>query len=222
MLSRMKIASCFFVAGLLTHIHTVAVADDTQEANDVMGLSLEQLMAVKVTSASKYEQKQSEVAASVYVITREEIKAFGWRTIDEALASLPGLYTTFDYQYSYLGARGFAIPGDFNTRVLVLINGNRFNDPVYDGGPVGLQFPLDMDLIERIEFIPGPGGAVYGQNAMFGVVNVITRTGATVDGTELSVSYQNLQERVGGRVSWGKLFDSGCFVICIGHRRTGA
>lgn len=213
MLSRIKIARCFFVAGIFTHVHTVAGANDTHDANDVMGLSLEQLLAAKVTSASKYEQKQSEVAASVYVITREEIKTFGWRTIDEALASLPGLYTTFDYQSTYFGARGFAIPGDFNTRVLILINGNRFNDPVYDGGPLGMQFPLDMDLIERIEFIPGPGGAVYGQNAMFGVVNVITRTGATVDGTELSASYQTLQQQVGGRVSWGKLFDSGMGVL---------
>ena len=61
-----------------------------------------------------------------------------------------------------MGARGFGLPGDVNTRLLVTINGNRVNDPTFDQGPFGQTFPLDLDLVERIEFIPGPGGAVYG------------------------------------------------------------
>jgi iron complex outermembrane receptor protein len=68
-----------------------------------------------------------------------------------------------------------------NTRLLVTINGNRINDPIFDTGPTGRDFPLDLALVERIEFIPGPGSAVHGQNAMFGVVNVITLTGASLD-----------------------------------------
>ncbi len=179
-------------------------------ASDVTSnLSLEQLLALSINGASKYEQKQSDVAASVCVITRNEIRAFGWRTMDEALASLPGIYTTYDRQHVYLGTRGIGVSGDYNTRALVLINGNRVNDPFYDGGPVGREFPLDIDLIERIEYIPGPGGAVYGQNAMFGVVNVITRRGATIDGTELAAAYQRPQAQREGRASWGRLFDNG-------------
>jgi outer membrane cobalamin receptor len=77
---------------------------------DLTTLSLEQLLEVKVVGASKYEQKQSEVAAAVSVITRQEIDAFGWRTIDEALATLPGVYTTYDRQYNYVGTRGFSVP----------------------------------------------------------------------------------------------------------------
>ena len=164
----------------------LALALPAQAETELTGLNLEQLLETTVTSASKYEQKQSEVAASVSIITRDEIKAFGWRTLDQALASLPGIHTTYDRQYSYLGTRGFGLPGDFNTRVLLAINGNRVNDLVYDSAAFGRDFPLDLDLIERIEFVAGPGGAVYGQNAMFGVVNVITRTGAQVDGGELS------------------------------------
>lgn len=201
-----KPAVHFFFAGLFACAQSTARATNT---DDVSELSLEQLLAVNIIGASKYEQKQSEVAAAVSVITRNEIKAFGWRTLDEALASLPGVYITYDRQYTYLGTRGFGVPGDFNTRVLVLINGNRSNDPIYDGGPFGRQFPLDMDLIERIEFIPGPGGAVYGQNAMFGVVNVITRSGAMLDGTELAAATQSPQAQREGRASWGKLFDNG-------------
>jgi len=182
-------------------------------ADDLTALSLEQLLKVTIVGASKYEQKQSEVAAAVSVITRQEIKAFGWRTLNEALASLPGVHTTYDRQYRYLGARGFGLPGDFNTRVLITINGNRVNDPTFDQGPNGRDFPVDMDLIERIEFIPGPGGAVYGQNAMFGVVNVITRRGADVGGAELAAAYESPQALREGRASWGKAFANGVDVL---------
>jgi iron complex outermembrane receptor protein len=174
---------------------------------------LEQLLNIRIIGASKYEQKQGEVAAAVSVITREEIQTFGWRTLAEALSSLPGMYTSYNRQNTIVGARGFGLPGDFNTRLLVMINGNRVNDPTYDAGRFGWDFPLDMDLIERIEFVPGPGGAVYGQNAMFGVVNVITRTGAAVGGAELSGSFQDPQMLREGRASWGRSFDDGTDVL---------
>jgi iron complex outermembrane receptor protein len=195
-------------SALLLLLSLVAVPP-AHAGTDLTTLSLEQLMGLTVVGASKYEQKQSEVAASVSVITREEIRAFGWRTIGEALASLPGIHTTYDRQYSFVGARGFGLPGDYNTRVLLTINGNRSNDVTYDQAPMGRDFPLDMDLVERIEFIPGPGGAVYGQNAMFGVVNVITRSGASVDGVEIAAAWQRPQRLGEGRASWGRKLDNG-------------
>jgi len=190
----------------VTALHQAVAADVTE-------MSLEQLMQIGVVGASKYEQKQSEIGAAVSVITREEIKAFGWRTIDEALASLPGVYVTYDRQFTYLGVRGFSLPGDYNTRVLMTINGNRVNDPVFDSGPFGRELPIDMDLIERIEYIPGPGGAVYGQNAMFAVVNIVTRSGQEVSGAELAVGYQQPQSMAEGRASWGERFDNGVDVL---------
>ena len=177
-------------------------------AEELADLSLEQLMAVPVVGASKYEQTQDRVAAAVTVITRDEIRSFGWRTLDEALATLPGVHTTYDRQYSYVGVRGFGLAGDYMTRVLVTIDGVRVNEPMYDGAPFGRMLPLDMDLVERIEFIPGPGGAIYGQNAMFGVVNVITRKGAALDGGEFSASWQWPQAARKARVSWGKRLDN--------------
>ena len=180
---------------------------------DITQMSLEQLLDVTIIGASKYAQKQDEVAAAVSVITRDEIKAFGWRTIDEALASLPGVHTTYDRQYNYIGTRGFGLPGDFNTRLLLTVNGNRVNDVVYDAALSGRAFPVDVDLIERIEFIPGPGGAVYGQNALFGVVNVVTRNGEGVNGTELAVAYQDLHAAREGRVTWGRTLDNGLDVV---------
>lgn len=182
-------------------------------STDITQLSLEQLLDVTIVGASKYAQKQDEVAAAVSVITRDEIRAFGWRTIDEALASLPGVHSTYDRQYNYIGTRGFGLPGDFNTRLLLTVNGNRINDVVYDAAISGRAFPVDVDLIERIEFIPGPGGAVYGQNALFGVVNVVTRSGEGVNGTELAVAYQDRHAVREGRVTWGKSLDNGLDVV---------
>ena len=191
----------------------VACPSFAESTTDLTSLRLEQLLNISVVGASKYEQKQSEIAAAVSVITRQDIKTFGWRTLGEALASLPGVHTTYDRQYTYFGARGFGLPGDFNTRVLVTINGNRINDPVYDTGPFGHSFPLDMGLVERIEYIPGPGSAVHGQNAMFGVVNVVTRNGDSLDGGELAVAYQGPQATREGRASWGQRFDNGLDVL---------
>jgi iron complex outermembrane receptor protein len=190
-----------------------AVSVQANPSAELTTLSLEQLLDVTIIGASKYEQKQGEAAAAVSVITRQEIKAFGWRTLAEALASLPGVSTTYDRHITYLGSRGFGLPGDFDTRVLVMIDGNRVNDPTFDGGRFGREFPIDMDLIERIEFIPGPGGAVYGQNAMLGVVNVITRRGAGLAGAELSAAYQDPQALGEGRASWGKALDDGTDVM---------
>ncbi|MBS0498430.1 MAG: TonB-dependent receptor [Proteobacteria bacterium] len=178
-------------------------------ATDLEQMSLEQLMNINVVGASKYEQKQQQVAAAVSVITRKDIRTYGWRTLNQALASLPGIHPTYDYQYEYLGTRGFGLPGDFNTRVLITINGNRINDATYDQGPTGRDFPLDIDLIERIEFIPGPGSAVYGQNAMLGVVNIVTRKGADINGAELSASYQTAETMPQERVTLGKQFANG-------------
>lgn len=191
----------------------LALAPSAYGADDLTELNIEDLMQVTVTSASKYEQKQSEVAAAVSVIGGDEIRAFGWRTLGEALASLPGIHLTYDRQYTYLGTRGFGLPGDYNSRVLLAVNGNRLNDVVYDSALLGREFPVDVALIERIEFIAGPGGAVYGQNAMFGVVNVITRDGARLDGGEVAVGWQEPQAQREGRASWGKRLDNGVDVL---------
>jgi len=193
----------------LTATTTMAESDP----DDLTLLSIEQLLAVQITGASKYSQKQTDVAAAVSVITREEIIDNGWRNLTEAINSLPGVYSTYDRQYTYIGVRGFGLPGDYNTRVLITINGNRINDSVYDQALMGNGFPVDIDLIERIEFIPGPGGAIYGQNAMLGVINVVTRKGTNLHGTELAVSYQSPQNAGTARVSWGQPLNNGGAIL---------
>lgn len=151
---------------------TSAQADSLAELG---AMSLDSLLDVEVTGASKFTQSVGESASSASVIGAAEIRALGFRTLAEALRSMRGLSVNSDRMYSYLGVRGLSAPGDFNTRVLLLIDGIRVNDGVYDQASLGSEFPLDLDVVERIEFIPGQGSAVHGANALFGVVNVVTR-----------------------------------------------
>ena len=166
-------------------------------------LSLEQLVGMRtVTAASKFEQLISEAPSAVVILTGADIKEFGWRTLADALSSLPGVYVTDDRNYSYLGARGFLRPGDYNSRFLLLVDGARVNDAVYDQALLGTEALVDIDLVQRIEFVPGPGSAVYGSNAVFGVINVVTKEGSDLNGTRLAVAAGSHGERR-LRASWG-------------------
>lgn len=154
-----------------------------QSAIELAELPLARLLDMEVSGASRVAGRRSESAASVSVITRDEIEALGWRTLGEALRSLRGTMLASDRTYDYAGVRGFYASGDYNTRVLLLIDGNRVNDRLYDQAYLGGEFPLEIDEVERIEFIPGQGSAVYGANALFGVVNVITRSAGARGGS---------------------------------------
>lgn len=140
--------------------------------------SLEDLLEIQVSSAARRLQSPSEAPSMVSVVTASEIHRFGWRSLGEALASFRGLSTTYDRSYTYLGVRGFGRPGDYTSRVLLMIDGHPVNDGVYDQAPIGPEFPLDMELVDRIEFVPGAGSVMYGGNAVLGVINVVTKTGA--------------------------------------------
>src|SRR5262245_41497727 len=141
-----------------------------------------------VFGASKYEQKPSDAPASVSIITSEEIQRFGYRTLSEILRSVRGFFTTYDRNYSYIGARGFDRPGDYDTRVLLLLDGHRINDNIYDQSPIGTETLIDVDAIERIEIIRGPSSSLYGTNAFLAVINVITKSGRDLKGTEVAAT----------------------------------
>jgi outer membrane receptor for ferrienterochelin and colicins len=156
---------------------------------DLSELSLEELMEIrieKVSGASKYEQKVTRAPASVTIVTAAEIQQYGHQTLGAVLRSVRGLYVSNDSNYSYLGARGFLRPGDYNTRMLVLIDGHRMNDSVYDSANFEHENMVDADMIERVEIIRGPSSSIYGSSAFFGVVNIVTRPAAELPGGEIS------------------------------------
>ena len=180
-------------------------------------LSLQQLMQIEVPtvfSASKFQQKATEAPSSVTVITSDEIKLYGWRTLGDLLASVQGFYVTYDRDYQYLGVRGVNL-GDFNSRILVLVNGHRINNDLNDGAAIGTAFLLDVDLIDRVEIVRGPGSALYGNNAFFGVINVITHQGKQVNGVEASGMYGSY-DAYSGRVTLGEQFTNGLQFLLSG------
>lgn len=104
--------------------------------------------------------------------------------------------------------RGFGRPGDYNSRLLILVDGHRMNDNIYASGAVGTDFVLDLDLIDRVEIIRGPGSSLYGTGAFFGVVNVITRKGSDVAGTEVAATAGS-QDTYKGRLTYGRSLSNG-------------
>lgn len=197
-----RLSSLLAMAGWLAAFPSLAA-----NTGDLTELSLEDLLQVEVTTASKYKQDSRETPSQVQVITADEIRQYGWRTLGEALGNLPGFYTSDDGVYQYLGARGFLTPGDYSTRFQLLLNGQRLNDNVYEQAQFGNPFPLDMALVERIEVISGPGSAIYGSNALFGVINVIARDPSAMQGStgSVGVTTKGLRElRAAHRRAWAR------------------
>ena len=189
----------------------------TNQTEDLTDLPLETLMQLQVptvVSASKFEQKATEAPSSVTVLTSDDIKHYGYRTLADILESVPGFYTTYDRNYSYLGASGVNT-GNANDRILLLVNGHRINNDLNDSAAIDTSFILDVDLIDRVEIIRGPSSVLYGNNAFFGVINVITRQGKQVDGAEVSGMYGSYNA-YSGRVSIGDLFTNGLQFLLSG------
>ena len=189
-----------------------------EDASRLLNLSLEELGSVKVDTvfaASKFSEKVTDAPSSVSIVTREQIRQFGYRTLADVVRSVRGFDITYDRNYAYAGVRGFNRFGDYGSKTLLLIDGHRMNDVVYDSTPVGTEGLLDVDLIERVEFIRGPGSALYGSNAFFGVISVTTRRGADLQGVELAGSYGSFDAR-SGRLTFGRKFASGLELMLSG------
>jgi outer membrane receptor for ferrienterochelin and colicin len=142
---------------LLCLLDLIPCLAQTQSDQDLMSLKIEDLTHVKVYSASRHLEDAHQAPAAVRVVTREEIQRFGWRNLADVLRSLRGFYTSYDRQYSYLGVRGFLRRGDYNCRILVLVNGHRMNENIYNSAPMGSELPLDLDLVDHIKVVRGPG-----------------------------------------------------------------
>jgi len=168
-----------------------------------------------VYGASKYEQKVTEAPSSVTIVTADEIRKYGYRTLADILRSVTGFFVTFDRNYSYVGIRGFNRPGDYNSRVLLLVDGHRLNDNNYDQAGLGTEALVDVDLIDRVEIIRGPSSSLYGTNAFFGVINILMKRGRDIKGVEVSSeigSYDSYK----GRVTYGNRFQNGLEILLSG------
>ena len=131
--------------------------------------------ALIVGAASRNLESVDDAPASITIIPKYELVGMGYPTIAEALRGVRGVYVNDDRSYSSLGFRGFGRPGDYGNHVLVLVDGHPTNENYTGGASVGFDARTDLEDVERIEVVRGPGSALYGTSAFFGVVNVVTR-----------------------------------------------
>ena len=209
--------SAFLIGMVLTSASFASAQQPTpppvKAAPDASTMDLEQLMKIEVVVAgSKRAQQSRDVASFVSVVTAADIKQHGYRTLSAVLNTLPSFYLSNDRHFTFLGVRGFGRAGDNNTRVLLLINGVRSNENVYDAATLGQEFGVDVDMIDRIEVIRGPSAAIYGNNAFFAVINVVTKTGDSLNGGEALASAASYGTHA-GRASYGKEFSNGADVL---------
>lgn len=142
-----------------------------------------------IEGVSKHAEAPAETPATVTIISREDIEAYGFRTVADVLnfASL-GNFVTDDRRYLLAGSRGQYIYEDFNTRILVMLNGHALNEPWANFGGLGREMLVPMDLVERVEIVYGPSSLLYGGYSLYGIVNVVTRTGGSMPGARLRLT----------------------------------
>ena len=158
-------------------------------------MSLEQLGSVEVTTASKEPEQVWRTPAAIYVLTAEDIRRSGATSIPEALRSVPGVQVTrMSSDHWAIAIRGFA--GQFSRSLLVLIDGRSVYTPLFAGVYWDVQDTLIED-IDRIEIIRGPGGTIWGANAVNGVINIITKRARNTHGVLASAGGGNVDQGTG-------------------------
>ena len=194
----LRLAKRITIALTLLAMSTTILAQ--KPGSDLTDKSIEFLMDIEVTSVSKKEEKLFQTAAAVSVITREDIRRSGMTSIPDVLRTVPGLNVAqIDGSKWAVSARGFN--GRFANKLLVLIDGRSIYSPETSGVYWEAQ-DLMLEDIERIEIIRGPGGTMWGANAVNGVINIITKSAAETQGG-LIVAGSGSQERGQAAIRYG-------------------
>ncbi|NVJ60998.1 MAG: TonB-dependent receptor plug domain-containing protein [Gammaproteobacteria bacterium] len=163
------IAGLFIIVPISSSLHAV----NSEHSENLFNLDLEQLLNIEVTSAKKSKENIKDTAAYITVVTKEDIDLFGWRSLSEIIDSLAGFMVSSDRVYNFIITRGAYQSNDPNSRILLLLNGHSVVENFgYFNGQLAT---VDVNHIERVEVVRGPGSAVYGTNAMYAVINVVTR-----------------------------------------------
>lgn len=178
--------------------------------DEMKELSFEELMDIEVVSASKRPEKLSETAAAIYVITGDDIRRAGVSTIPDALRLAPGVHVArVNTHWWAISIRGFN-EELYSNKLLVLIDGRSVYHPIYSGVFWDVQDTLIED-IERIEVIRGPGSAIWGANAVNGVINIITKSAANTAGWFFETDYGDFSRLNLGSVRYGGEIDDHAF-----------
>lgn len=180
---------------------TMSIADDSLRVSELTELGFEDLFQIEVTSVSKKPESWFDASAAVYVLSQDDLRRSGARTVAEALRMVPGLNVAqLDANKWAVSARGFN--GLYAHDLLVLVDGRSVYSPLHSGVHWDTIDPMIED-IDRIEVIRGPGATLWGANAVNGVINIITKDAALTRGTLVSTGVGdregNLSVRYGGK-----------------------
>ena len=207
------------ILGILFSVFSPAItcAENPQEVHaDLTRLNLEELMAIQVTSVSKGEEEFSKVASAIFVLTQDDLRRSGVNSIPEALRMVPGVQVAqIDSSTWAITARGFN--SRFANKLLVMINGRSVYSHVF-AGVFWDEQDLILEDIERIEVIRGPGGALWGANAVNGVINIITKNSQETLGGQVSAGGGNL-DRFIGSIRYGEKIGEDAAVRVYGNYR---
>ncbi len=175
-------------------------AAETEPGSDVLDMSLEDLLNVEITSVSKRAEKRIAAPAAIYVLTSEDIRRSGATSIPDALRTVPGIHVAQinAHQWS-VTARGFS--GRFANKLLVLIDGRSIYTPFFSG-VYWEENDVMLEDVDRIEIIRGPGGTLWGANAVNGVINIVTKKAEDTQGGLLSGA-AGTENRVNGTLRYG-------------------
>lgn len=204
-----KNTSCLLVSLYLSFTVIPVDAQTTLAANSFADMTLEELGNIEITSVSKKPQSLSDAAASVFIINSDDIRRSGASTLPEALRLAPNLQVAQSSATSYaITARG--LNGSANSapnKLLVLIDGRSVYSPLFSGVFWDAQDVM-LENVERIEVISGPGGTVWGINAVNGVINIITKSAKDTQGPLASVQAGNIGNNTAARYG-GALGENG-------------
>ena len=185
------------VAGLVSPGWADAPEDDQKSSAPLKHLSLEQLGDVEVTTVSKEPEQVWRTPAAIYVVTQEDIRRSGATSIPEALRLIPGVQVSrINEDHWAVGIRGFA--DQFSKSMLVLIDGRSLYTPLFAGVYWALQDGIMLEDVERIEVIRGPGGTIWGTNAVNGVINIITKNAKDTHSGLASVGGGSVDHAISG------------------------
>jgi iron complex outermembrane receptor protein len=169
---------------------------DQKPVQNLNKLSLEELGNVEVTTVSKEPEQVWQTPAAIYVITQEDIRRSGATSIPEILRLAPGVEVArIDSDHWAVGVRGFG--GEFSKSLLVLIDGRSVYSPLFAGVYWQVQDTL-LEDVDRIEVIRGPGGTIWGANAVNGVINIITKNTKDTHGTLSPWGGGDIDQGIGG------------------------
>lgn len=197
----MKSVSPFLLVGLV-----IAVCGSNGWAGnasiapaDILKMSFEEMMNIKITTAGKKEEKVADIPASAVIITRRDIEKYGYMSLEEILENVPGMFVIDDYAgyRKTFGVRGFY--AGYPRNIIFLINGVTQTESFFDYNEMS-NFNIPVEAIDRIEVVRGPMSVLYGQGAFFGAINIITNS--PEDNTSLvATSLGNGKEKAAAKIS---------------------